>query len=800
MFHHEFIQDFRYALRRLVKRPIFALTLILTLGLGIGANVAVFSLVYSLLVKGLPYANSDRLVLLRGLPIKTIQTFINSQAAFDNWKSESNLLHDAALFAVGEGDLLGGGDPLRLKVALVTANLFDMLGVAPRLGRRFLSDEEISAQANASMISERLWRSQFGGDGSIYGKTINLNGEQYTVVGVVPAGYEFPAEIDIWIPKIRVRMARGKSHALISNELIARMKPGSTIPQVEAQQLSWLRGMNLDRGASGQNISLIIISLREHLTGDLKQPTLLLLGAVALVLLIACANVANMTVVDSISRGQEFTVRQAIGMSPRRFLQQFITEHILIGVLGGLSGMVMAYWSLPYLKTYLPEEWPKFADVSIDFRALVFALGTSMLIGGIVGSVAYLRYVKATHSASTSFGWRGSEPPSHKRWREVVVCIETGLAFGLLVAAALFIQTLQNLVGVDYGFKTDSITVASVSRQITTPQEEMMTHGFYADVITRLRSLPGAHEVGGINYLPVRQQFIEVNTVKSTPDQNDLSVANVGFRVVTPGFFRAMSIPLLAGRDFNEADAPTHQPVAIIDQTLANKLFPGRNSIDQQIFVDKKSAIRVVGVVGPIRPFSPYSPPSAEIYLPLAQSAPPHVFNFVLRAGSISEHFESQIRSVIRDIDSKQSVELATMNSYIALLLHRERSITGMLTILSLLGFVLAIVGVYGLVSYTVASRMREFGIRLALGEERKYIFLRSIAGAGRAVLPGVALGILFSLAAGKLLESQLFGIRAMDMLTLAAMALLLTFIAVMASVFAARRAAFIDPLAVLRE
>ncbi len=797
VFYCEIIQDIRYNLRRLAKRPLFAFTLILTLGLGIGANVTVFSLVYSLLLKGLPHANGDRLVLLRRLPV---QTFRKSQAAFDKWKSESTLLHDAALYALGEGDLLGGAEPLRLKVAIVTANLFDVLEAPPRLGRRFLSDEETSSQANSAMISERLWRVQFGGDGSIGGRGINLNGEQYTIVGVVPSGYEFPAEADIWVPKIRSVMTLRKSHALITNELIARMKPGSTIPQVEAQQLAWLRGMNLNRNESDHGLPPITMSLKAQLAGDLKQPLLLLLGAVALVLLIGCANVANMTMIDSISREQEFAVRQAIGMSPRRFLQQLITEHILISVLGGLAGLAMAYWSLPYLKTYLPEEWPRFADASIDFRAFAIALSTSMLMGGIVGSVAYLRHIKGPNSISTKFGGQNTEPPTRRRWREVVVCIETGLAFGLLVAAALFIQTLRNLVGADYGFKPDNIVVASVSRQIIAPQEKIMAQGFYADVLTRLRSLPGAQEVGGVNYLPIRQQIIAVDTVKSTPDQNDLSVANVGLRVVTPGFFRAMSIPLVAGRDFNEVDGPAHQPVAIIDQTLANKLFPGRDPIDQQIFMSEKSAIRVVGVVGPIRPFSPYSPPSSEIYLPIAQSETPYTFNFIFRARSSPENFGSEVRSVIRAVDPKQPAEIVTMNSYVARLLHRQRSITGMLTILSLLGFVLAIVGVYGLVSYTVASRMREFGIRLALGEERKYIFLRSIAGAARAVLPGVALGILFSLAASKLLESQLFGIGAMDMLTLAAMALLLIFIAITASIFAARRAASINPLAVLRE
>lgn len=790
------IRDVRYGFSRLIKKPVLALALVITLGLSIGVNIAAFSIADKLLVRGLPYRDADQLVLVSRLPLSS---FRKSPAAFKDWKSETDLISDAVLYAVGEATVLGGPEPQQLHVAHVTSNIFEVLGVDPRGRRGFVPEEETQGRTNVVMISERLWRSQFGGESSVYEKEITLNNEQYKVIGVVPASCDFPAGADLWTPTAHSARAWVKSRAVAST-VLARMKPGATLAQVDAQQRAWLEGKSLNKDLDRADLVPIAQSLKVLLIGELKQPILLLLGAVTLVLLIGCANVANLIMADSVFRDHEFSVRRAVGMGTGRFVRQLMTEHVLIGVIGGLVGLVAAYWSLPYLKTYLPEEWPKFADLSIDARVFVFAFGISILVGVTVGFAPYWRSAKRLDDIASGLGRRSTEPRSRRRWREILVCAESGLALVLLVTAALFIQTLRNLLETDYGFRPTNVLSASTPRQNSNDRELSVNRTFYNAVLDRLGSIPGVESIGAVDSLPARQAFAFVEQARPIPEQTDFVPAQVITRVTTPGYFRAMAIPVLDGREFDELDDQGHEPVVIVDRTLSEKLWGGQTAVGQKLSLGSGAAANVVGVVGPIRVFGPNSESLPEVYSPVAQSAPPPLLSFVLRTTTRPEAMGAQVRSVIREIDPKQPVDIATMDSYVARNLQRQRGIAGLLAVLSSLGLVLAIVGVYGLVSYSVASRTREFGIRIALGESPKRIFFRSISSGMRGVLPGVALGVVLSLATHRILKSQLFGVTPTDFRTLAAVAILLAFVGMVASIVAARRATSVDPITVLRE
>jgi putative ABC transport system permease protein len=800
--------DIMFAGRRLLKRPVLGLTLVFTLGLSIGVNAAVFSLVNTLLVNGLPYAGGDRLVVLNRLPGIPFQ---QSPAKFQEWKAQVDFLADASLYVVGGANIPGGTEPQRVRVANVSSNFFEVIGIAMRAGRSFLPGEESLGQTHVAIISEKLWDSQFGRDPSIVGRSATMNGDDYTIVGVARAGSGFPTSADVWTPTVHDYQALFRADARLEAAVVGRMKPGATMAQVDAQDRAWLRGEHLDKDLDSDHTTIngveypvppLVESLKLRYIGPWKQPVLLLFAAVGLVLLIGCANVANLILADSAGRDHEFAVRRAVGMRTTRLVRQLAVEHILVGLLGGLAGLAMAASWLPYMNTYLPENWPRFAAVSIDERVAIFAVGLSVLAGAILGFAASWRFIKSHDNDGLRMGGRATESRGSRRLRELAVCIETGLAMVLLVGAGLFIQTLRNLVEVDLGFNPARVTVASLSRQSTSPEEQTASSAFCGDVVEKLRAIPGVTSAGIIDFLPAHQEYVVTQRATAVPSS---LAANGAIEIITPGYFAAMGIPVLAGRDFGELDAKTAEPVAIIDQSIAHKLWPGSEPIGAQISLDGGPPARVVGIVGQVHVFGPeqVSPGGdllGQLYRPLAQSNTPASFHFVASAGTAGKNLAVQVREAIRGRDPNQPVRMATMQEYVDQTIQRQRGITGMLGILSILGFALAIVGLYGLVSYSASSRLRELGIRMALGESSGSIFLRSISSGTRAVLPGIAAGVVMSLGASKLIQSELFGVKATDPKTIAVIAVSLVFTAALAGTLAVRRTAVGDAVKALRE
>ncbi|HKV40642.1 MAG TPA: ADOP family duplicated permease [Blastocatellia bacterium] len=789
--------DTKYGVRRLANKPAFAFTIILTLGLSIGVNIAVFSLANALLIKGLPYGNASRLVLLNWLPIGE---FSQSRAAFDKWKSESDLIQDAAFYGVGSTTLLGEGEPKRFHLANVTANLFEVLGIRPRAGRLFLPEDAREGQPGVAIISEHLWQSLYSANKSMLGRGIRLNGETYTLIGVVPAGSEFPAGTDVWTPNVYSPSALDSSHAVFTS-VLGVIKPGATIAQVDAQQRAWLHGRQLDQTYDpAQYVSNPVAQgLRVALVAGLDRSVILLFGGVMLVLLIGCANVMALVLVDSGVREHEFSVRRALGMSTGQMVRQLIVEHVLIGVLGGLTGAVMAYLSLPYLRTYLPTDWPEFAGISLDGQVLGFGLCISIFTGMIVALAPVLRLSRGRRGLAPQAGARVTESRAGRFAREAIVCVETALATVLLVAGSLFIRTLKNLVTADCGFKTDGVIALTVSRDVTTPQSAAATLTFYRAMLDRLRSMPGVGACGGVDYLPARQDFQIVVQASSAPAVVGAIPITADLEVAAPGYFRAMGIPLLGGRDFEDSDDSSRGPVTIIDRGLADKLWEGRNPIGRKVSVDNGPPLEVIGVAGQIRTFGPIPEPMPGMYRPLAQSRPDQ-FSFVVHCSGPLKPIMSQIGSALRATDPDQPLEVATLESYVSRWSQRSRGIAGLLGILSGLGLTLATIGVYGLVSNSIASRTREFGIRIALGEQGRRILIRSVSGAARAIIPGLVLGAVLARVTGRVFASELYGVEPTSKATLGGICLLMVVVAGIASLLAARWALILDPIVVLRQ
>jgi predicted permease len=802
---NEVASDLHFSVRRLRKRPVLGLTLVFTLGLSIGVNAAVFSLVNTLLINGLPYRGGDRLVVLGRLPGIEFQ---KSPAKFEGWKAQVDSLADASLYVLGGATIPGGTEPQRVRIANVSSNFLEVIGIAMRAGRSFLPAEESPGQTHVAIISERLWNNQFGREASIIGRSATLNGEDYTIIGIARAGCGFPTAAEVWTPTVHDYAALTKAEARLEATVVGRMKPGVTIPQLDAQERGWLRGEHLDKDLdsdrttrNGVEYTLppLVESLKLRYIGPWKQPVMLLMAAVGLVLLIGCANVANLILADSAGRDHEFAVRRAVGMGTARLVRQLSVEHILVGLLGGMAGLAMAALWLPYLNSYLPQNFPKFATVTIDGRVATFAVGLSVLAGAVLGLAASWRIIKSHDNAGLRMGGRATESRGRRRLRELAVCVETGLAMVLLVGAGLFIQTLRNLVEVDLGFNPTAVTVASLSRQASSQEEQTASRAFYDDVLSKLRALPGITSAGAIDFLPAHQDYFITQRATAIPVSS--SATNASTLIITPGYLSAMGIPVLAGRDFGEPDGKASEPVAIIDQSVAHKLWPGGEAIGGQISMDGGAAARVVGIVGQVHLFGPESPDSfGEVYRPLAQSTTPASFHFVVGGGAAGKILAVQVREAIRGRDPNQPVQIAAIQDYVDQKVQRQRGITGLLGILSILGFVLAIVGLYGLVSYSASSRTRELGIRMALGESARSIFLRSISSGTRAVLPGVAAGVVMSLGAARLIESELFGVKATDAKTIAVIAASLICTAALAGTLAVRRTAVGDAVKALRE
>jgi putative ABC transport system permease protein len=802
-------QDVRYGFRMLWKNPGFTFVVVLTLALGIGANTAIFTVVDAALLRSLPYREPDRLVHL--WETKSQQQFQEREASYPDyldWKANNHVFESVAGYTQRSFTLTGRETPDRLAGAAVTDGFFQLLGVEPFIGRSFRPGEDQPNGARLVIISYSMWQRRFGGDSKIVGQTLTLNGNSYQVIGVLPARFQFaPAGgAEVWVPlnPSENQTTRRFMHWL---NIVARLKPNMTLQEAQADMSVVARSIAAEHAESHTGTSIRVVSLHEQIVGNVKPILLVLLSAVCFVLLIACANVANLLLARSAGRQKEIAIRTALGASRWRLVRQLLTESILLALLGGTLGLLLALWGVEFLVAAVPDyaigSMPYLQGLSIDSRVLLFTVGISLLTGIVFGLVPALQASKLNLQETLKEGGRSSNSSTRQRLRSLLVVSEVALALLLLVGAGLMMKSLLRLLEVNPGFNPDHLLTMRLALPATKYQENGQLISFHQQLLTRVESLPGVKGVGTVSILPLlggnTARFVAEGQPRPRP--GDETEANI--RDVSSDYFRVMEVPLIKGRAFTDQDKENTPNVIIINQTLANKLFPGQDAVGQRLRYTamELEPFEIVGVVGDEKVTGLDSATTPVVYGPFMQDPGPFI-NLVVRTTSDPNSMASAVRNEIQTLDPDLPVfDVKTMeqlidNSPSTLLRRYPAFLIGVFAGVALL---LAIVGIYGIISYSVSQRVHEIGVRMALGAQ-KYDIFKLIVGQGMTLtLIGVGCGLLAAFVLTRFISSMLFSVSATDPLTYIVVSLLLIMVALLACYIPARRATKVDPMVALR-
>jgi len=798
-------QDVRFGARAMVRKPGVAVTALLMLALGTGANTAIFSVVSTVLLRPLPYKDADRLVMVWGNNRQRgFDTDQVSRLDFLDWRSQSHVFEEMAASTDAMYTLTGSGEPTPIIAYQFSANYFHVLGVTPLVGRTFLPEEEQPGKNHVVVLGYRLWRSHFGADTGIVGKTIRLDGAPYTVIGVMPKGVQYPQSTELWTPLIIPREAvNDRSYSFL--RIIARLKNGITTQQAQ-------REMNLlaERLAheypktNKEEATTKIISLRQTITGDIRPALLVLLCAVGFVLLIACANIANLLLVEAVGRQKEVAVRTALGASNSRLVRQFLTESVVLGLAGGLIGLLLALLCSRALVAMFPPtianlSIPHVEEIPIDAWVLAFTLALSLLTGVIFGLVPALQAVRIETSESLKRSERGMAGGlAGHRLRNALVVAEVALSLVLLAAAGLAVKSFAYLLGGDLGFNPQNVLTMRLLLPDYKYHTEAKQLALSGQVLSRIESLPGVESAGTVTFVPLSGWWGTrgVTLVGQLASSQRLPV----WSSVSRDYFRALGIPLISGRSFIDDDTRNSTPVAVISKTLARQLLPNQDPVGKRVNVDGlKAPVEIVGVVGDVHQLGLTSEIKEEIYLPFSQ-APAPLMCFAIRTGSDPARLARAAEGAVWAVDKDQAVSFVmSMHELASESLAPQRIIAILLVIFAAMALLMAAVGIYGVISFSAAQRTHEFGVRVALGAGSADV-LRLVVGQGLgAVGLGLVIGLIATFALTRFLSSILFGVRPSDPLILAIVSIVLAGAAVVASCVPARRAMKADPMAALR-
>jgi len=804
------LQDLRYALRLLAKSPGFTAIAILTLALGIGANTAIFTVVNAVLLRPLPFRDPSRLVLaLEKNPAFKALSSVSYQNYLD-WRDQSHSFESMEATRAATITFTGAGEPERLNVQMTSAGLFPMLGISAEAGRTFLPEEDRANGAPVVLLTHGLWQRRFGGSQDIIGKPINLDSRPYTVVGVLPAGFQILQPADVYVPftpwAITLPDDRNWHPGIIA---LARLKPGVIQEQARAEMIGIAKRLEQQYPLYNTGTGADVVGLQEQLVQNVRPALMLLLGAVGAVLLIACVNVANLLLSRAAARGREVAIRTSMGASRWRVTRQLITESVLLSFAGGVLGLLFAQAALGPLLKLSASSVPAVFTVTLDRSVLVFTLGVSLLTGLVFGIVPALRTAKLDLRETLNEGSRGSTAgPGHHRLRGALVAAEIAMAMLLLVGAGLLLRSFSRMQDVPPGFQTDHLLVADIPVSQTAYAKPEQRYEFFDRLVERAKSLPGIRSAGAASFLPVSGggSIIHFN-IKGRPPKTPHEFIAAGYRAITPKYLETLGVPLLRGRTITAADQEKSPAVVVINATMAKTFFANENPLGKfmQLGATPEQEVpwmEIVGVVGDVRPGLGLDP-QAEMYLPYRQAdqlLPVFQLSLVLRSAADPMTEVAALHSAIVEIDPNQPlVKVRTMEENMAATVAQPRFRTWLIAIFAALALVLAAVGVYGVMSYTVTQRTNEIGIRVTLGAQAEDVF-RTIVGEGlRLALIGVGVGIVAALALTRLLRSFLYGISAYDPLTFLGVAMLLTTVAAAASFFPARRATLVDPMVALR-
>ena len=807
------MQDIRYALRTLRNQPVFTLVAVLTLTLGIGANTAIFSLLFQVLLRPLPYAHADRLVFVwNSYSLMGLQQASVSIPDYLDRKGQAPAIEDAALFTERAANLAAEGRPEQLRGLVVTPSFFTTLGRAPLLGRGFTEDEARPDADRFVVLMWGLWNSRFAADRGIVGRDVRINGEPYRVVGVMPADFEAPArDISVlmpfgFTPQQMSDAARGSEFS----SMIARLRPGATIAQLNAQIKTIVDRNNERLPARAQfaktsGFGGFAISMRDQLVGDVRTPLLVLQAGVVLVLLIACANVANLLLMRATGRGRELAIRSTLGAGEWRLVRQMITEGVVLSLAGGIGGLAIGSVGLRALVALGGQQLPGVANPSLQPAVFAFTLVLSVVTGlvfGVIPAIAVIRGNTAAFLREDSV--RGSAGRGTGVARAALVAAEIALALMLLVGAGLLIKSFARLQSVNPGFSSENVLTAQISLPAARYPDAPARRTFWLRVVDRARTLPGVTAAGLTSNVPFNGMVSSgsYSIVGYTPGPTE-ALPHGRQEVVGGDYFRAMQIPLVEGRLFNDGDTADSAPVVIIDQYLATKYFAGRSAIGHQIQRGGPDSprITIVGVVGTINTIDLAQPVTKErLYYPVSQ-IPRGAMAVTLKTALDPATLVAPLREAVQSIDPDQPLaDVRTMNQWIARSLATRRTPTVLLALFGAVALVLSVIGIYGVLAFGVAQRVREFGIRQALGADRGSILGLVLRQGMRTTAVGVALGLAGSFVLTRFLQTLLVGVGKHDPLVFAAVTVLLVLVAIAACYAPARRATAIDPIEALRE
>ena len=802
-------QDIRYALRVLAKNPAFTIIAVIALALGIGANSAIFSVVDAVLLRPLPFKHPEQLLLLwenashQGFPKNT-----PSPANFLDWQKQAQSFTGMAAMAERSFNLTGVGEPERLEGRRVSANLFELLGAPAMLGRTFVPEDD-KPGTHVVLLSYSLWQRRFGSDPAVVGRALTLNGESYTVVGVMPRLMQLPGYENIrdqlWVPIAfpSEEAAQRGNHFL---EVIARMKPGVTLKQAQAEMETIAARLEQQYPDYNMRIGAVVVPLHEEVVGDIKPALLVLLGAVGFVLLIACANVANLLLARAAARQKEIAVRLALGANQSRLIRQFLTESVLLAMFGAGLGLLLAFLGLRALRTFIPASISQAETINIDARVLIFTALIAVVTGIAFGLAPAIQGSHLNLNDTLKEGGRDSSGGSKgNRARSLLVIGEVAISFVLLIGAGLLINSFFHLRNLDPGFRADHLLTMKVDLSgIKYPDRERRA-AFFDEVMRRVRQLPGVRSAAVAGNLPLTYNGDSMTIgVEGVPDPPPSQRPDVIFRAIGPGYFNTMGIPVVGGRDVTDQDKAGAKDVVVISEKTAQHFWPGQDPIGKRLkpgsSTSKGEWREVIGVVKDIRQNDLIAPPKMQMYFSFRQLKDIAANALVVRTTVEPMSLAGSVRNAIWSVDKDQTVaDIDTMDHIVAKAVARQRFSMVLLGVFAAVALLLASVGIYGVMSYSVAQRTREIGIRMALGARRADVLQMTVGQGLKLVGAGMFVGLGAAFLLTRVMATLLYGISATDPITFIGISVVLLAVAILASYVPALRATKVDPITALR-
>ena len=805
-------QDVRYALRGMIKQPGFSMVVVATLALGVGANTAIFSIINGVVLRPLPYEDPEELVFVWEQNYqRDVETNVVSPANYFAWKEQNEVFAELGVVTEMSATITGDRGPARIGLMYLSPSIFTMLGARAQAGRLLVNDDELESSPPVVVLSDGFWQRRFGSDPKVIGQAITLNGSSYEVVGVLPSGFDFEVPVkfnsagsrDVWTP-VRfdesARSARGRWL-----QVLARLESGVSVERAQSNMTALASRLEQEYQEFQSGWTVNVIPLHTQLVGDVRTPLFVLLGSVGFVLLIACANVANLLLARSSGRQREIAVRSALGAGRSRVVRQLLTESAILAITGGVAGLLLAYAALRALLAASPVNLPRLEEIGIDYRVVGFAFATSLLTGLLFGALPALRATGlAIKEGLVEGGGRGGTGLRSNRIRSGLVVVEFALSMVLLVGAGLLVRSFTRLLNVNVGFDTTNVTTAQITLPDTDYTQPHQRVEFFEDLVTQVQALPGVSVASAVTFMPLAgpgsATSFWVND-RPVPADGERPVADL--RWVHRDYHRALGVPLLTGRLFAPTDTDETPLGVIINETAANEFWPNESALGKTISMPWGDTLvaEVIGVVGNVRHNGPTTRPRAKFYWDHRQFSAFSEMTVFVRSLSDPSMLSTSIRQVVADLNPSLPVyNVRTMDSYYSDTLAQDRFTMLALGVSAFVALLLASVGIYGVMSYSVTERAREIGIKMALGARASSVTLQVLRGGGFLIGIAVVVGAVGSFALSRLMQGMLYEVRATDPLTMLGVSVLLTAVAVVACLFPARRASKVDPMEALRQ